>query len=71
MIKRFLIAFVLLVIVVGGIVGFNIFRDQAISNFFANMPVQPSAVTTVEVEPVTWKPDIQAIGTVGPIAAST
>src|SRR5690606_10217433 len=55
----------LLVIVVGGIVGFNMFRDQAIQNFFANMPVAASPVTTVVVEPVTWTPDMQAIGTVG------
>lgn len=65
MIKRFLIAIVLLVVVVGGIVGFNIFRDNAISQFFANMPVAPSPVSTVTVEPVTWTPGIQAIGTVG------
>ena len=65
MIKRFIIALVLLVLVVGGIVGFNMFRDKAISDFFANMPVQPLTVSTVEVEPMTWTPDIQAIGTVG------
>jgi membrane fusion protein (multidrug efflux system) len=29
-IKRFIIAFILLVLVVGGIVGFNLFREQAI-----------------------------------------
>ena len=65
MIKRFIIALVLLVLVVGGIVGFNMFRDKAISDFFANMPVQPLTVSTVKVEPMTWTPDIQAIGTVG------
>jgi membrane fusion protein (multidrug efflux system) len=56
---------VLLALVVGGVVGFNVFRDNAIANFFANMPVQPVTVSTVKVEPVTWTPDIQAIGTVG------
>ena len=35
MIKRFLIAFVLLVIVCGGLVGFNLFRDHAIQQYFA------------------------------------
>ncbi|MFH1795780.1 MAG: efflux RND transporter periplasmic adaptor subunit [Pseudomonadota bacterium] len=64
MIKRFLIAIVLLVLVVGGIVGFNMFRDNAISQFFANMPVAASPVSTVKVEPVKWTPGIQAIGTV-------
>jgi membrane fusion protein (multidrug efflux system) len=65
LIKRFIIAIVLLVIVVGGIVGFNMFRDQAIEQFFANMPVQPVTVSTVKVEPATWTPGIDAIGTVG------
>jgi membrane fusion protein (multidrug efflux system) len=64
-IKRFIIAILLLAVVVGGIVGFNMFRDNAISQFFANMPVAPSPVSTVKVAPVTWTPDIQALGTVG------
>lgn len=65
MIKRFLIAIVLLAIVVGGVVGFNVFRDNAINQFFANMPVAPSPVSTIDVAPITWTPGIQAIGTVG------
>jgi membrane fusion protein (multidrug efflux system) len=64
MIKRFLIAIVLLAIVVGGIVGFNMFRDQAIQQFFANMPQPTLAVSTVEVKPAPWTPGIEAIGTV-------
>ncbi|MGO4834283.1 efflux transporter periplasmic adaptor subunit, partial [Rhizobiaceae sp. 2RAB30] len=64
MIKRFIIAFILLALVVGGLVGFNIFRDNAIKEFFANMPVQPVTVSTTTVEPITWKPGIEAIGTV-------
>lgn len=65
MIKRFIIAIVLLAVVIGGIVGFNMFRDNAIAQYFANMPVAASPVSTVKVEPVTWTPDIQALGTVG------
>lgn len=64
MIKRFIIAFILLVLVGGGIVGFNLFRDRAIEQYFANRPVAPLTVSTVRVEPVTWKPGIEAIGTV-------
>ncbi|MBX3584913.1 MAG: efflux RND transporter periplasmic adaptor subunit [Rhizobiaceae bacterium] len=64
MILRFLIALVLVAIVCGGIVGFNIFRDQAIQQYFANMPVVPTTVSTIEVEPVEWTPGIEAIGTV-------
>jgi membrane fusion protein (multidrug efflux system) len=64
MIKRFLIAFVLLAIVCGGIVYFNMFRDQAIQSYFANMPRPALTVSTETVEPVTWTPGIEAIGTV-------
>nr|WP_292831109.1 efflux RND transporter periplasmic adaptor subunit [Mesorhizobium sp.] len=64
MIKRFIIAFILLVLVGGGIVGFNLFRDKAIQQYFANMPVPQLTVSTVKVEPGTWTPGIEAIGTV-------
>lgn len=64
MILRFVIAFVLVVLVCGGIVGFNMFRDQAIQQYFANMPVAPITVSTVKVEPIDWTPGIEAIGTV-------
>ncbi|RLP23179.1 efflux RND transporter periplasmic adaptor subunit [Mesorhizobium sp. YM1C-6-2] len=64
MILRFIIAFVLVVLVCGGIVGFNMFRDQAIQDFFANMPVAPVTVSTIKVEPIEWTPGIEAIGTV-------
>lgn len=64
MIKRFIIAFILLVVICGGLVGFNLFRDQAIEDFFANMQQPPVAVSTTEVQSVSWEPAIRAIGTV-------
>lgn len=64
MIKRFLIAIVLLVLVAGGVVGFNMFRDQAIEQFFANMPVANVTVSVTTAEESTWTPSIEAIGTV-------
>ncbi|WP_295807415.1 efflux RND transporter periplasmic adaptor subunit [uncultured Nitratireductor sp.] len=64
MIKRLLIAIVLLAIVAGGIVGFNMFRDQAIQQYFADMPVPTVTVSTVEAEEASWTPAIEAIGTV-------
>ncbi len=63
MIKRLVIALVLVIIVCGGIIGFNIFRDHAIKQFFANMPKPALTVSTTVAEPVTWKPEIPAIGT--------
>jgi len=64
MILRFIIALVLVVLVCGGIVGFNMFRDQAIQDYFANMPVAPITVSTVKVEPIEWTPGINTIGTI-------
>jgi membrane fusion protein, multidrug efflux system len=63
MIKRFLIAFVLLGIVCGGLVYFNMFRAQAIEDFFANRPQPAVAVSAMDIEPLTWTPGIEAIGT--------
>lgn len=63
MIKRFVIALVLVVVLCGGLIGFNIFRDQAIADYFANMPVTAVTVSATEVELATWNPGIEAIGT--------
>lgn len=67
MIKRLLIAIVLLALVGGGLVGFNLFRDQAIQDFFANMKPPAATVSTVVVTPVSWTPGIEAIGTVSAV----
>jgi membrane fusion protein (multidrug efflux system) len=67
MILRFIIAFVLVVLVCGGIVGFNMFRDQAIQDYFANMKPPAATVSTVVVQPISWMPGIEAIGTVSAV----
>ncbi len=63
MIWRLFLAVVLLVVIVGGIVGFNMFRASMIEGYFASMQPPPVAVSTVEVEPITWRPGLEAIGT--------
>jgi membrane fusion protein (multidrug efflux system) len=65
LIKRFVIALVVLVLVGGAIVGFNLFRDQAIEQYFASMQAPPVTVSTKTVEPGPWTPGIETIGTVG------
>lgn len=68
MIKRYIIRFILLVlvaVVAGGIVWFNFFRDKMIAQFFANMPVNVLTVSANKIEPTTWTPGVEAIGTVG------
>ena len=63
MIKRFLVALVLVALIGGGLVGFNLFRSQMIADFFANQRPPAVTVSTVEIEPVTWTPHLDAIGT--------
>ncbi len=64
MVKRLVIAIILLALIGGGLVGFNLFRDKMIAQIFANMPQQTATVSTIEAKPVTWTPVIEAIGTV-------
>lgn len=63
MIKRLLIAIVVLALVGGGIVGFNMFRSRMIAQYFATMKRPPVPVSVSEVEPITWTPGLDAIGT--------
>ncbi|MBZ9796380.1 efflux RND transporter periplasmic adaptor subunit [Mesorhizobium sp. ES1-4] len=53
-----------LVIVVGGIVGFNFLRDNGIKQYFATMKPPAATVSTTIVEPSSWTPGVEAIGTV-------
>ena len=64
MIKRLILAVLLLGIVAGGVVGFNMFRDQAIQDFFANRPTPALPVDTVVAEAGDWGPALETIGTV-------
>ncbi|RWN50747.1 efflux RND transporter periplasmic adaptor subunit [Mesorhizobium sp.] len=66
-IKRFIIAFILLVLVCGGIVGFNLFRDNAMQQFFATMKPPAATVSTTIVKPTEWRPGVEAIGTVSAV----
>lgn len=63
MVKRFVIALVLVVLVCGGLVGFNLFRSKMIGEFFANQQMPSVTVSATTIEPVTWTPEIDAIGT--------
>ena len=68
--KRILIItlfLVLLAVVCVGIVGFNLFRDNAIKQFFATMKPPAATVSTVIVKPSDWTPGVEAIGTVNAV----
>jgi len=63
--RRFLIGLILLltVVVCGGLIWFNFFRQEMIGQFFANMKPPAQVVSTTNVETRTWTPGIAAIGT--------
>jgi len=63
MIKRLVLAVLFVGVVVGGIVGFNMFRDRMIAQFFAGMQPPPVTVSVIEAEPRAWRPGIETIGT--------
>lgn len=58
---------VLVVLVCALLVWFNFFRSKMIGEFFASMPVPTINVSATKVEPTTWKPEIDAIGTLSAI----
>lgn len=62
--KRLFIAVILLALILGGVVGFNMFRDKMIGDFFANQQQPAITVPVHEVTPQEWTPVIDAIGTV-------
>ncbi|QPC90576.1 efflux RND transporter periplasmic adaptor subunit [Mesorhizobium sp. INR15] len=61
------LVFVVLVVVVGGIVGFNFLRDNGIKQYFASMKPPAATVSTTVVKPSTWTPGVEAIGTVSAV----
>jgi membrane fusion protein, multidrug efflux system len=64
---RFIIGtFVLLFVLVlcGGLIWFNFFRDKMIAQFFAHFPVPTVTVSATTVEPQKWTPGVDAVGTV-------
>ena len=63
MMKRFLIGLVLVVLVCGGLVGFNLFRSKMIADFFASQQMPSVTISATETKPATWTPQIEAIGT--------
>lgn len=63
MVKRLVIAAILLALVAGGIIGFNLFRARMIAQFFATQKPPVMTVSTVVARPLVWTPGIEAIGT--------
>lgn len=65
--KRFLVGGIILVVVVvvcGALVWFNLFKQKMIAQYFAHFPVPTITVATTTVKPQHWTPGIDEVGTV-------
>ncbi len=63
MFKRLFIAVIVLGLIAGGIVWFKYFRDGMIAQYMAGAVPPPAPVTALTVEPASWEPGFEAVGT--------
>lgn len=63
MIKRLIIMLIVVAVIGGAIVGFNMFRAKMIGQFLASRTAPPQTVTAMAVQPGEWVQDLTAIAT--------
>ena len=61
--RRGIVLIAVVAAVCAGLVGFNFFMQDMIASMIANRPRPPVAVSAITVEPRTWSPGIDAVGT--------
>ncbi|WP_205695384.1 efflux RND transporter periplasmic adaptor subunit [Corallincola luteus] len=66
-----LLMLVLVVLVFGSVIGFNLFKQKMIGEYMANQPAPTFPVTTATVSPVDWIPSIDSIGFIEPYRGVT
>ncbi len=62
MTKRMKIMIIALIVVFGGIIGFNLFKGYMIKSFFAGYEPPAVAVSSVEAVKKQWEPRVNAVG---------
>lgn len=66
--KKWTLSMLLLVVIIfGSVIGFNLFKQKMMGEYFANMPTPSHAVTVEEIVAQDWSPRIAAIGFIEPI----
>lgn len=60
--KRLSIMIILLVIIFGGIIGFNLFKGFMIKRFFASYEAPAVTVSSVKATKIDWQPHLPAVG---------
>ena len=61
--KRMIIMLVLVGVLLGGIVGFNVFKGYMMQKYMASAPVPAATVSAAKVDYEEWQPQLNAIGT--------
>ena len=61
--KRMIIMLVLVGVLLGGIVGFNVFKGYMMQKYMASAPVPSATVSAAKVDYQEWQPQMNAIGT--------
>ncbi len=61
--KRMIIMLILVAVLVGGVVAFNLFKGSMIRKFMASSGEPPQTVTTMVASRSEWIPELQAVGT--------
>lgn len=61
----------IVILLFGSVIGFNLFKQQKIAEYFANKPEPTYPVTSIKVTGSNWTPAIQAIGFIEPFQGVT
>jgi membrane fusion protein (multidrug efflux system) len=61
--KRMTIMLIAVGLLLGGVIGFNIFKGVMIAKFMASAPVPPATVSTMKADFQQWQPQLTAVGT--------
>ena len=67
MTKRMTILLIAAVVVFGGLIGFKLFVNQKMNEFFDHMPVPPSVISATEARDDSWVRQVTSVGTVSAI----
>ena len=70
MTKRMVIMLVAVVIVLGGIFGFQLFKGIMIRKFMTAMSSPPQTVSTIKASYSEWQPNIEAVGSLRAVKGS-
>ncbi len=63
LLKRMIIMLIAVGVLLGGIVGFNLFKGYMMKKYMGSAPVPPATVTATKVDYEVWQPTLAAVGT--------